>query len=167
MIKIRKLHKHQQRVAQAVICLTALCATGCTQDGNAPDRNESLYQDFDRYIAEYRETTRRLTLPPGTSWGTEPTKPPEPMLYAQGAGSTKAELHWFCSWEKEWISTAGSGPDEARHRVALEQLEKVKELQVYQVALDPAGRALIDKGLEEARRGVATTITSDVAANCV
>ncbi|MFI7608916.1 hypothetical protein ACIBTV_27905 [Micromonospora sp. NPDC049366] len=162
----QKLVRHV--VSLAAAGLAAANISGCSKPESSEPSNKpnSKYQEFDGYLAEYNSAIKSMTLPRNAMWGAAPTRPPEPMLYARGVGSTRAELTWYCAWEKEWLAALAENPRSERHDYAIEQLERVRTLQLYQVALDEEGRTQIERSLAEARRGNPAAVEADVATNC-
>jgi hypothetical protein len=90
--------------------------------------------------------------------------PAEKHRYAKGVGTTKAELHWYCQWEKEWLTSYRS--EASRAAAALAQLQQVTGFQLYTVALDDAGRRQVSDSLAKAQAGAGVDLQADVEANC-
>ena len=96
--------------------------------------------------AEYVEERQRLDalgydLASGWVWPAEAgfeTEGPDgaPMTYEEGCGALRADMFWFYSWAASAVST----DDEAARAEALDRLDGMRRLPLYQKRL-PADRA--------------------------
>jgi hypothetical protein len=133
----------------------------CSTAGPQPDTKTVSY---DGMVAEYRDATVRMSLPSGATWPERPVPRQPDARYERGLGTTEAETHWFCAWQREWLDQRER--DEARARTALDTMETVRDTQMYRVAYDDTVRSTVDNQLRAARAGDPEPVSRDVSLNC-
>lgn len=108
-------------------------------------------------VAEYRNEARSLKLAPGWHW---PAKLPfdNNSGYGKGAGTSRADEYWFCSWAHRALSPSLSPKTRRR---ALEQLPKLRDTYAYEHYI-PDTRTSADAMIDKALRGD----TSELHASC-
>lgn len=143
--------------------LTVFALAACGAPSHNGSTGGSPYNNYTEYVAEFKQAAKRLDLPPDVTWP-EVSSSETSNRFAKGVGTTKAELFWFCQWEREWLSTRLG--DQQRAAVALEQVKRIKSYQVFAVALDEIGRRQINESIAQAESGDPAGVQADVDANC-
>ena len=147
--------------------LTAAC------DGPGPDtRKEHAVKDPAGMEAEFKETTKRLPLPPDAVWPPVVHLSPEPdgsgvmrdHVYEPGYGKQDAEWVWFCLWQREWL--AQRGKDSVRGSAALDMMMRFKETDNYIVGHDDDSKQVIDELLAGAAVGDPSKVAHMVDVGC-
>jgi hypothetical protein len=119
------------------------------------------------YAQETRDLAARgLVLAPGWRWPADgpvfQAAGPDgaPMTYERGYGTVRADVYWFSSWARRAVTVG----DTVQRRRAIARLLHVRETLFYKKRL-PQDRALTDRMLELAQRGVMGPLRQWVRAN--
>jgi hypothetical protein len=139
-------------------------ASACGQDNAAEGAYDGMTpaQTKDEYHAE----AATLSLAPGWAWPQEiklDEAGPDgrPMDYQRGYGKTQANWYWYCSWGRTFLAAQGTQREEAYGN-----MQKIRDLFYYKVALLPADRVRFEKTLAEAGLGDTAEMANTITLNC-
>lgn len=148
----------------ASIAFLAIGVTGCSSISNS--EGPDSFVNYDKINAEYKESLKKLELPPGSKPPADLVEEDKSAVFQVGWGDTQASNYYECAWQKEWLEAHGK--DAKREKVALEHLEKIPEMPFVKdkQRADDSVRNYVNDYLEKARLGDPSAIQEQAPFYC-
>ncbi|KJS52809.1 hypothetical protein [Streptomyces rubellomurinus] len=151
----------------AALAVAALSLAAC---GTGPDHARGPNQpavDAAGAAREFTAEEKNLALAPGHSWPADPTPKSvaddgHGIVYQPGYGTTRADLFWFCTWERRFVDP---GTSDADRQATLNTMLTVRSTYFYKNSLEPADKKFFDGILDSAGLGDNSKVQNDIR-NC-
>ncbi|QPK81812.1 hypothetical protein G7Y41_03025 [Schaalia sp. ZJ405] len=159
-------HKYQIRAfAVLVAAVAAFSVAACSHETEKQSSEERGFVSYDEINAEYKDSVAQLDWPesytPPADLEGEDTK----LTFQSGFGDTRASILFECAWEREWLNTYATAPDQAA--AAIEQLSKVPNMgYMSPQRADDATRRVFNDYLDRAKLGDPSGFQENIDINC-
>ncbi|OKL50693.1 hypothetical protein BM477_01290 [Boudabousia marimammalium] len=142
--------------------ITGLSACG---GGNSSNTSKVVLVSFDEMTKEYQDSVNKLSWPAGYTPPASLETEGKDNSFQVGYGDGIASRYFECAWEREWLKSYST--DKARAATAIEQLEKVPEMDHMSAQnSDDATRRFFADYLKRAKLGDPSGFQENVSLNC-